>query len=548
MRRYRQIGVTLALIIVVLMFSFINLEGVPPLWWDEGWTLSVARNWVESGHYGLLRNGAPRLAGLSGHFPIVVSVALSFRLFGVGIWQGRLPGVLHTLAAFLLIFHLARRLYGRPVAFGAIAMLLFLSASDQLHPILAGRQVLGETHAMAYLLAGYIFLLAALDRSGWFIVPAALMWAIALQTKAQIRPFWLLSILLPMGVALYKRHGRAAALSGIGLSGSLVGSWGISWLHQAMVGGQFLAEPIEGLYFVTAFVPNLSVRLIALRIAIAYGAPVLLGVGWAAWEVFRTLKKSFLATRHPGKMKPKIGGWVGCTPHPTPNFRDFLAFVSGVEIVKLAFLGLVGSWLAWYLFFAMFWVRYLFPVLFMGSIFAAAFIYRATERFDLLAVARKFSGAIRAWRRGRPRVRDLIIGTGRLILVSWMMVAFFYTATVFYLVYIVFPQGSVVDVTDYLNANTDPDALIETYESELFFLLDRRYHYPPDQLHVQLIQHQYLDPSTPVDYDPLVSDPDYLVTGAFSSQFGLYDKTLAANEFRLIAGFPGYQIYERVRE
>ena len=74
-------------------------------------------------------------------------------------------------------------------------------------------------------------------------------------------------------------------------------------------------------------------------------------------------------------------------------------------------------------------------------------------------------------------------------------------------------DSSVVQVARFFDTQTAPDTLIESYESELFFLVHRRYHYPPDDIHVQLNRRNWLNPDTPVDYDPLAADPDYLVVG-----------------------------------
>ena len=109
--RWRALRVPL-FALALLAAALWNLSG-PPMWWDEGWTLSVARNWVERGHYGRLMLGQLFPNGLEASFPVTASVALSFRLFGVGLWQGRLPGVLFTVGAILLMYDLARRLYNR---------------------------------------------------------------------------------------------------------------------------------------------------------------------------------------------------------------------------------------------------------------------------------------------------------------------------------------------------------------------------------------------------------------------------------------------------
>src|SRR6266536_6657705 len=166
--------------------------GAPGMWWDEGWTLSVARNWVESGHYGRLLDGQLAPPGLEASFTVTAPIALSFRLFGVGIWQGRLFGVLCIVAALALIYHLALRLYNQSVAIGTLVVLLLMSMHPQLHPLIMGRQALAEMPMFCYLLAGFACLLPAFRRPLW-LLPTAIFWGIALITKAQTLPFWVVS-------------------------------------------------------------------------------------------------------------------------------------------------------------------------------------------------------------------------------------------------------------------------------------------------------------------------------------------------------------------
>jgi hypothetical protein len=106
---------------------------------------------------------------------------------------------------------------------------------------------------------------------------------------------------------------------------------------------------------------------------------------------------------------------------------------------------------------------------------------------------------------------------------------------------------SALQVAHFLNTTAAPEALIETYDSELFFFLDRRYHYPPDQLHVQLNRRTFLGLDVPINYDALAADPDYLVIGPHSKLWQLYDPVLARGVFRLLRAYSRYEIYERVR-
>src|SRR5439155_8601536 len=92
-------------------------------------------------------------------------------------------------------------------------------------------------------------------------------------------------------------------------------------------------------------------------------------------------------------------------------------------------------------------------------------------------------------------------------------------------------DNPVADTAAFLNANTAPGTRIESYDSELFFLLERRYHYPPDQLHVELNRRKFLRQDVPIDYDPLAANPDYLVVGPFSRMWGIYDAVLERGAF-----------------
>jgi 4-amino-4-deoxy-L-arabinose transferase-like glycosyltransferase len=505
---WKKTVVGVLLVALVLWMSLANLESVPPLWWDEGWTLSVARNWVELGHYGQLLNGQPRSAGLSAAFPVVAPIALSFRLLGVGVWQGRLVGVLFTFVALSIIFYLAHTLYNRTVALGTLVLLLGMPVVKELHPILVGRQVLGEMPMLAYLLAGYMFLLFALRRKAWWLVPAAIAWGIGLRTKGQTLPFFVLSLVLPLVVALFKRWWQAAGLLVSGLLGAwLVAEW-VGWVSRLVQGQAFPDDALPGLFALTALVPVGHVRASALLLALAFGLPTALGLCWAGWREF---------------------GWLRQTNCDI-----------GLEITRLALWGLAGSWYAWYLALGMFFPRYLFPPLFIGSLFAAKLFYDWTDGFKVRATVRHASAVMLRWRLSRTTVGALL---------AVVLVVLTTTSAVLMLV-ISLPtlaDTSVFELARYIDAHTAPDALIETYNSELFFLVHRRYHYPPDQTNVVGLRRLYFNPDEPLDYDPLMADPDYLIVGTPSREWRVYDTVLKTGAFRRLLTLSRYDVYERVR-
>ncbi len=98
-----------------------------------------------------------------------------------------------------------------------------------------------------------------------------------------------------------------------------------------------------------------------------------------------------------------------------------------------------------------------------------------------------------------------------------------------------------------LNAEP-PGTRVETYESELHFLLNQPYHFPHDQLHVDLGMRSLLvNEDVVIDYDPLVADPDYLVVGRFTRENQLYEPILATDAFVLAWEDGLYAVYRRVR-
>jgi hypothetical protein len=121
------------------------------------------------------------------------------------------------------------------------------------------------------------------------------------------------------------------------------------------------------------------------------------------------------------------------------------------------------------------------------------------------------------------------------------------TLTVLYGAYVVQADRSINDTLRFLNTEIPRNALIETYESELFFLLQRRYHYPPDQVHVDLIRRNSLGQRAKIDYDLLAANPDYLVVGRQNRFWDFYDAHLKNGTFRLRESYGQYEIFERVR-
>jgi hypothetical protein len=108
-------------------------------------------------------------------------------------------------------------------------------------------------------------------------------------------------------------------------------------------------------------------------------------------------------------------------------------------------------------------------------------------------------------------------------------------------------DNAVFKVAEYINKNVPSGVLVETYESEQLFLLDRDYHYPPDQMQVDLNRRSFLGEQITLNYDPLSSNPDYLILGPMNKLWGLYDPNFINRQFRPVYAQGDYVIYERIR-
>jgi len=505
----RLLVVTIGLCVGILFLSIFRLESAPPFWFDEGWTLTAARNWLEKSHYGPFLNGRPASRGMEGAFTYTVPIAIAFRVFGVGVYQGRLVGVVFALLTLALLCHLTWRLYDGSIAVAALATLTLMSPYPALHPIVLGRQVLGEMPAFFYLLAGYTcLLLLAPGRNSLAVLLASFFWALAINTKAQILPFWSVSILLPLMLMLLYKRWRLALLLGSTFIFSCAGSEVSISLWNALIKSQTVPRiPLSGLYNAVALVASLPARLFALIVLVLFGQPTLLGLCFGVWSF---LKGNNRLENH-------------------------------LDIIRFSLLILASSWFAWYLFMSVGWIRYFFPVILFGSIFLADLLCELTNKFDFSATIKQ---ALSLLSRCQFNRRSL----GALLAVLIIGVSVPRTLYMFYRVYFLDADVSVKEAAQFLNTHTAPKALIETYDSELFFFLERPYHFPEDQLHVQLIRRTFLyENDLKIDYDPLSANPGYLVVGPHSKQWKLYEPALQNGAFRLIKTYSRYQIYERVR-
>lgn len=193
--------VLMALAIVAVLLATINLPYAPRTWFDEGSHLHVPKTLVQYGEYADIsatadggvefRYGGPTV----GIGPtIMLPIAAAFKLFGVGLLQGRIIIVIYFGIALLAGFALTQRLYGRWPALLAVALLLASRTINYEGLIEYGRQVLGEAPGMAFVFLGMLAWVTALATAQapaarrqhitWSIL-AGLGFGLALITKNQ---------------------------------------------------------------------------------------------------------------------------------------------------------------------------------------------------------------------------------------------------------------------------------------------------------------------------------------------------------------------------
>ena len=111
-------------------------------------------------------------------------------------------------------------------------------------------------------------------------------------------------------------------------------------------------------------------------------------------------------------------------------------------------------------------------------------------------------------------------------------------------------QAPAEQMAHFIDTNLPPEAIIETTEMELFGISNHwEYHYPSYQYILDATKQIYFERRSPqIPYNPIAANPDYLITGTLSDWIGLYwNSGIMETEFKKIAEFPPYQIFQRVR-
>ncbi len=497
---------SLMLIIGLVGFGWLalyNLNYNPAPWFDEGEHLRVSKTLVQYGQYAVWSADGFRYFGPTiGVGPtVLLPIALSFKLFGVGLVQGRIVVVAYLVLALGIYWLWSTRLGGSKQA-GFLAILL-LCAVPGIDFTTLGRQGLGEIPALSFFLAGLLAWWKAgqQPKPGWkWIALAGTLWALAAITKSNY------GLLLPPALVVawvanrfyYRRAEWTWQMFCLPLGMTIGGLTGWYFIILLFLGGGDFSSNLALLRTASggsAFVFSPSRMLGALKVLFGpenfFGLPIL-SLFYGLWLTRQNKAAHF------GLLLP---------------------------------LSFCMVWLGWFVFASVGWPRYAFPMLALCPLFLARLVHDSP---DILAAVFKQPARRRQFSIGIVLATVLVVGWG-------LSRPAFEILTV---------HDEAAQLARYLNQNVSHSALVETWESELGFLTNHRYHYPPPELLDKAVRRKWLNATGPTVaelYQPEKLNPDYLISGAFAQWNELYPAQLLIDRYQLIQSFGSYNLYRRIK-
>jgi len=486
---------------IFLCLVLLNLEYSPVPWFDEGEHLRVPKTLVEHGQYAVWTSDGYRYFGPTiGVGPtVLLPIALSFKLFGVGLVQGRLVIVLYLLLATALYWLYVRCFVA---ALPGVLALLMLCTSPGIDFIRLGRQGLGEIPALAFFLGGLLLWCRLVERgySLRLLSGASLLWGLATITKSNYG-----LLLPPVFVIAWLANRYYFRVAGLG--------WKIFAVPLVTVIGALGVWYLIVLYFLGGgdFASNLDM----LKTASGGSAFVLSLSRMKSALYFLVEPNALWCTLVPGIL---YSLWLARTKTAT-SFSLFSPLLCAIV------------WLVWFGFASIGWERYAFPALVLCSLFSARLVWDAPALLATLLKKQAIKTPI-----------ALLLGVIFALLFSLNLVKIS-TETLKV-------DDSAQRLTAYLNQNVPNSVVIETWESEMGFLTNHRYHSPPPELLDKAVRIMWLGaPGTVAQqYDTNNLAAAYLIDGAFSNWNGLYIALINSGKFVKVADFGKYTLYKKRAE
>jgi 4-amino-4-deoxy-L-arabinose transferase-like glycosyltransferase len=477
-------------LVVSLLLLTINLGTSPPVWFDEGHKMNAGRTLAETGVYGTYTVNGYRLFDpqISCGPADVVPMALSFRLFGLGVTQARAVFVAYTLLAVVALYSLAALMFGARAGAFAVLIAVLAPSIGGVSLVAIGRQVLGETAALALVLCGVLL---------WFsrwesltpprAIAAGLLLGVGLLSKNQV-VFALLPALAIVVLAREWAMPRRLLSSGLPIVVMLGVVLGWSLLGSVVTDPVTRGENSELL--VDTIRSNLWTGLWGRTLS--RGALVIAGIMALAVAV----SAARLWRRRAGQCRDNAW-WL----------EAFLALFVGVQAV-------------WFTLFSVGWPRYAHA----GLVVAMVMLGGAAGNWLYASAARSRTAPRLAWLLSAVLVMAHITGN---------------SAGTRY--------NDAEATAAFIDGTVPPDAIIETWEWELSALSRHRRFHHPDQGYLYKAIRQFSHAGEPFSlaYNPLKAEPDYLIIGPFGAWTELYSTSAVAGTFEPVADIGRYRVLKR---
>jgi hypothetical protein len=100
-------------------------------------------------------------------------------------------------------------------------------------------------------------------------------------------------------------------------------------------------------------------------------------------------------------------------------------------------------------------------------------------------------------------------------------------------------------MASYLDQNVPLTTLIETFEPEMGFLTDHRYHYPPQGYLYKAVRYKWLGGPLPGEDYEFVSreKPEYVLIGEFATWVNFYPMSFLEEHYSLVVAIGPYRLY-----
>jgi 4-amino-4-deoxy-L-arabinose transferase-like glycosyltransferase len=489
-------------IVTLIGLTFFKLTSFPEPWFDEGSHLHVPKTLIMHGVYADYSSEGFRYFGPSiGIGPtVMLPLAVVFKVFGIGLLQARALMAIYLLCAIAAFFLFARRLGGERMAWFAAAILI---GSQTIALFEVGRQVLGEAPTLAFLVTGWLVWSKAENKSGWRdLLLAGLLFGLAAITKSQTALILIPTLFVAwlLNLIYYRRLPQRHFLAPFSVTVGAYVLWQVVVL--AFLGPGTFAENFAQLRTVSA-----SAAFIFAPDLMKHSAQILLSPDtFLGWLIPILIYGAAIALRR--------------TPDGQ-RWGNLMIFI--------------GGGLTWYVFASISWPRYAFMPLALAALVAARLIDDLLQRFAVHP---------REWWRSLQNNELRAAIAPMLIIVFALMSLAPLALTARQIVGAETP--AVEALVDYLNANVDRSALIETWEPELGFLTDHHYHFPPQSLLNIAVNHTWLDgPDASTAYDFREQPAGYVIVGKFSKYTDVYPGPFLQSDYTLVAAFGAYDVYTR---